>query len=96
MSKNQSGLSLLESLAVIIVCVVLLWIVVPVAMVKLGIKEAGAMVVTDGDRAPEFKGVPLDPEILKPRVEKVTRPDVVPVRPTKLPPSLPRNKGALE
>jgi hypothetical protein len=77
MIKNRSGLTILESLAVMAICVVLLWIVVPVGMVRLGWKEAGAMVVTEGDKAPEYKGAPIDPKLLKPRVEEIQKPRVL-------------------
>ena len=75
---NRSGLTILESLAVMAICLVLLWIVVPVGMVRLGWKEAGAMVVTEGDKAPEYKGAPLDPNLLKPRVDEIQKPRVLP------------------
>ena len=77
MIKNKKGLTILESLVVMAVCIILLWIVVPVAMVRLGWKEAGAMVVTEGDKAPDDKGVPLPPDALKPRVEEVQKPRVL-------------------
>lgn len=60
------------------VCVILLWIVVPVCMVRLGYKEAGAMVVTEGDKAPEYKGLPVDPSVMKPRIENLPKPAVLP------------------
>ena len=75
---NRRGLTILESLAVMAICLVLLWIVVPVGMVRLGWKEAGAMVVTEGDKAPEYKGAPLDPNLLKPRVDEIQKPRVLP------------------
>ncbi len=78
MIKNRSGLTILEALVVMAVCVVLLWIVIPVGMVRLGWKEAGAMVVTEGDKAPEYKGVPIDPQLLKPRVDEIEKPRVLP------------------
>lgn len=78
MTKNSSGLTILESLVVMAVCVILLWIVVPVCMVRLGYKEAGAMVVTEGDKAPEYKGAPVDPNVLKPRMENLPKPAVMP------------------
>lgn len=78
MIKNSRGLTILESLVVMAVCVILLWIVVPVTLVRLGYWEAGAMVVTEGDKAPEFKGVPVDPDVMKPRLENLARPAVLP------------------
>lgn len=78
MSKNSSGLTIVESLVVMAVCVILLWIVVPVAMVRLGYKEAGVMVVREGDRAPTDPGTLLDPEVLKPRIENLPKPAVLP------------------
>lgn len=78
MIKNSRGLTILESLVVIMVCVILLWVVVPVAMVRLGWKEAGAMVVTEGDKAPEYKGTPLNPDVMKPRLENLPKPAVLP------------------
>jgi hypothetical protein len=78
MIKNSSGLTILESLVVMSVCLVLLWIVIPVSMVRFGWKEAGAMVVTEGDKAPEYKGEPLDPQLLKPRVDDIKKPRVLP------------------
>lgn len=97
MIKNCKGLTILESLVVMVVCVLLLWIVIPVCMVRLGWKEAGAMVVTEGDKAPEYKGEPLDPDILKPRVDNVTKPRVLPENQT-LPkaPNTPPKKSALD
>jgi hypothetical protein len=58
--------------------VILLWIVVPVGMVRLGYKQAGAMVVTEGDRAPVYKGPPVDPSVMKPRMENLPKPRVLP------------------
>lgn len=55
------------------VCIVLLWVVVPVAMVRLGYKEAGRMVVREGDKAPDDKGEALNPEMFKPRVEEIPK-----------------------
>lgn len=78
MIKNSRGLTILESLVVMTVCVILLWIVVPVLMVRLGYKEAGAMVVTEGDKAPEYKGPEVDPSVMKPRVENLPKPAVLP------------------
>jgi hypothetical protein len=78
MIKNSSGLTILESLVVMTVCVVLLWVVVPVGMVRFGYKEAGAMVVTEGDKAPEYKGPPINPDVMKPRVDGVPKPRVLP------------------
>jgi len=78
MIKNSSGLTILESLVVMAVCVILLWIVVPVCMVRLGYWEAGEMVVTEGDKAPESKGTPLDPDVLKQRLENLPRPAEMP------------------
>ena len=69
MLQNQKGLTILESLAVMAVSVGLLWVAVPVLMVRLGYKDAGTMVVTEGDKAPDYKGEPLPPDVLKPRVE---------------------------
>jgi hypothetical protein len=78
MIKNRSGLTILEALVVMTVCVVLLWIVIPVGMVRLGWKDAGTMVVTEGDKAPEYEGEPLDLEVLKPRVDKMQKPRLLP------------------
>ncbi len=78
MIKNRSGLTILEALVVMAVCVVLLWIVIPVGMVRLGWKEAGAMVVTEGDKAPEYKDEPLELDVLKPRVDEMQKPRVLP------------------
>ncbi|MFZ2276469.1 MAG: hypothetical protein WAW39_01670 [Prosthecobacter sp.] len=78
MIKNRSGLTILEALVVMTVSIVLLWIVIPVGMVRLGWKEAGSMVVTEGDKAPEYKGVPLELDVLKPRVDEVQKPRVLP------------------
>ncbi|OYW75811.1 MAG: hypothetical protein B7Z37_11505 [Verrucomicrobia bacterium 12-59-8] len=97
MIKNSSGLTILESLVVMTVCVVLLWVVVPVGMVRFGYKEAGVMVVTDGDKAPEYKGPPMDPDVLKPRVKELPMPRVLPdtqFLPT--PPIIPPKKNPLE
>lgn len=78
MIKNSTGLTILESLVVMTVCVILLWVVVPVLMVRLGYKEAGAMVVTEGDRAPEYRGPPIDPSVMKPRLDNLPKPEVLP------------------
>lgn len=78
MIKNRSGLTILEALVVMAVCIILLWIVVPVGMVRLGWKEAGKMVVTEGDKAPEYKGEPLEPDALKHRVNELPKPRVLP------------------
>lgn len=78
MIKNSSGLTILESLVVMAVCVILLWIVVPVCMVRFGWKEAGVMVVTEGDKAPAYEGAPLNPDAMKPRLEKLPKPAVMP------------------
>lgn len=78
MIKNRSGLTILEALVVMMVCIILMWVVIPVGMVRLGWKEAGAMVVTEGDKAPDFKGESIDPDILKPRVDKLQKPRVLP------------------
>ncbi|MBB5030492.1 hypothetical protein [Prosthecobacter vanneervenii] len=78
MIKNRSGLTILEALVVMTVSIVLLWIVIPVSMVRLGWKEAGAMVVTEGDKAPEYQGEPLSLDVLKPRVDDLQKPRVLP------------------
>ena len=78
MSKSSSGLTILESLVVMAVCVILLWIVVPVCLVRLGYKQAGAMVVTEGDKAPVYEGTSLNPDVLKPRIENLPKPLVMP------------------
>lgn len=78
MIKNRSGLTILEALVVMTASVVLLWIVIPVGMVRLGWKKAGAMVVTEGDKAPEYKGEPLDSDVFKPRVLEIEKPRVLP------------------
>lgn len=78
MIKNSSGLTILESLVVMAICVILLWIVVPVGMVRFGYKEKGAMVVTEGDSAPENKDLNIDPDVFKPRVESIPKPAVLP------------------
>lgn len=75
---NRSGLTILEALVVMAVCIILLWIVIPVGMVRLGWKEAGDMVVTEGDKAPEYKGAPTDPDVLKPRVDEIQKPRILP------------------
>lgn len=77
MIKNHQGLTILESLVVMAVCIILLWIVVPVGMVRMGWKEAGTMVVTEGDKAPDDKGVALPPDALKPRVQEIQKPRVL-------------------
>lgn len=78
MRKNSLGLTVLESLVVMAVCVVLLWVVVPVAMVRLGYKEAGSMVVIDNDKAPEGNHPQIDSTVMKPRVDDIVRPRVLP------------------
>lgn len=97
MIKNHRGLTILESLVVMAVCIILLWIVVPVGMVRLGWKEAGAMVVTEGDKAPDDKGVPLPPDALKPRLDDIKKPRVLEdsqfLRPA---PNTPAKKNPLE
>ena len=55
------------------VSVVLLWIVVPVGMVRLGYKEAGKMVVTQDDQAPEDNEHALPPNAFKPRVDEIPK-----------------------
>lgn len=89
--RRKLGLTILESLIVLLVCVILAWVVVPIALVRMGWKEAGAMVVTEGDKAPVSKGPQLDPKVLKPRVEGVEVPQVIVPGAEKLkpPPSLP-------
>lgn len=97
MIKNHRGLTILESLVVMAVCIILLWIVVPVGMVRLGWKEAGAMVVTEGDKAPDDKGAPLPPDALKPRLDDIKKPRVLEdsqfLRPA---PNTPAKKNPLE
>jgi hypothetical protein len=78
MIKNNNGLTILESIVVMTTCLILLWTVVPVCMVRLGYKEAGAMVVTEGDKAPEYKGPEIDSSVMKPRLENLPRPAVMP------------------
>jgi hypothetical protein len=78
MIKNNSGLTILESIVVMAVCVLLIWIVVPVCMVRFGFMEAGVMVVTEGDKAPEYKGGAIDPDVMKPRFENLPKPAVLP------------------
>lgn len=97
MIKNRSGLTILEALVVMTVCIVLLWIVVPVGMVRLGWKEAGAMVVTEGDKAPEYKGAPLDLKVMRPRVDEIQKPRVLPDSQfTPKAPNTPPKKNPLE
>jgi hypothetical protein len=95
MVKNQMGLTLLESLVVMLICIILLWVVIPVVLVREGWKEAGSMVVTEGDKAPENRRAPLDPEILKPRVKKMEPDEVITSGSTDLPvaPGLPQKQS---
>lgn len=91
MSKSSSGLTILESLVVMAVCLILLWIVLPIGLIRMGYKKAGVMVVTDGDKAPEYQGDALDPDVLKPRVHKIPKTIVLPDRqPLPLAPVPPR------
>lgn len=98
MLKNKIGLTILESLVLLLVCIVLLWVSVPIVMVRMGWKEAGAMVVTDGDRAPDYKGAPLDPAVLQPRLRNIQKPEIVIPGPEVLPapPPGPAKKRLLE
>ncbi|WP_395731834.1 hypothetical protein [Prosthecobacter sp.] len=97
MIKNRSGLTILEALVVLVASIILLWIVIPVGMVRLGWKEAGVMVVTEGDKAPEYKGEPLEDSILKPRVDEIPKPRILPDSKTVPPvPATPPKKNPLE
>lgn len=96
MSKNCNGLTVLESLVVMAVCLILLWVVVPVSLVRLGYQKAGVMVVTDGDKAPEYIGQALDPDVLKPRVTEVQRPRVLPDSQTVPSPPVPPKQNPLK
>ncbi len=80
-------MTVLESIVVMLLCVVIFWIVFPIAMVRLGWKEAGSMVVVDGDKAPQSSGPQLDPKILKPRVTGVEAPRVIEPGPQSVGPS---------
>ncbi len=68
------GLTILESLVVILICIALLWVAVPILMIRMGWKDAGAMVVTEGDKAPQFESTPM---LLKPRVGEIEKPKLV-------------------
>jgi hypothetical protein len=98
MVKNRIGLTILESLVLMTVCIVLLWVSIPIVMVRLGWKDVGAMVVTEGDKAPDYKGVPLDPSVLQPRVKEIEKPVIVVPDAGFLPkpPSEPAKKRLLE
>ena len=95
MLKNRFGMTMLESVVLLLLCAILAWVVVPILMIRIGWKDAGAMVVTEGDKAPEFTGEPIDPQVLKPRVE-ISVP-TVPVKPPlgEIPPP-PKRKSAFE
>lgn len=95
MLKNRMGMTVMESVVLLLLCGILAWVVVPILMIRMGWKDAGAMVVTEGDKAPDYIGEPLDPKVLKPRVE-ISNP-VVPKKPPlgELPPP-PKRKSAFE
>lgn len=95
MVKNQMGLTVLESLVVMLICITLLWVAIPVFMVREGWKEAGSMVVTEGDKAPKNGRAPFDPEILKPRVQKIEPEEVITSGPKEQPvgPGLPKKQS---
>ena len=86
--RKKLGLTILESLIVLLVCAILGWIVVPIVMVRMGWKEAGAMVVTEGDKAPVSQGPQLDPKVFRPRVEEIEVPQVITPQAEKLSPPL--------
>lgn len=95
MPNNRMGLTVLESLVVILICIALLWVAVPILMIRMGWKDAGAMVVKEGDKAPQFEGAPM---VLKPRVGEIETPKlVVPTqKDLQSPPNIPYGGKPLE
>lgn len=84
--STKSGLTILESLIVIFASILLLWVVLPVLLVRYGYKEAGIMVATEASKTIEN----ADEALLQSRIKDVEKPTVIKsILPPKEAPSLP-------
>lgn len=72
-NKSEKGLTILEALIVILTSVFLLWVIIPVLLVRYGYKDAGIMVVTEGVK----NDLTTDNELLRSRIKTISKPIVI-------------------
>ncbi len=71
--QTGKGLTILEALIVILASVILLWVIVPVFLVRYGYKDAGIMVVTEGNKM----HLNTEDGVLRSRIKNVTKPILI-------------------
>lgn len=86
MKEKRRGLTIFESVVLIVTCAVLLWVIVPVLLVRGGFKEAGAMVVNEGEASASTP----DKSVLESRITVPPKREVIANDKDPAPPTLPK------